>query len=484
MIRGSSTVIELQKSVALKLSEPVVDSDSPWTDDLLARRQIALRLTNLIAVQEPPLTVSIHGQWGTGKTFMLTRWQKDLEGRGFRAIYFNAWEDDFCDDPLLAILGQMSEYFKEGKLETLARRIMQTAIPLIRKNLSSVLSKSTGLTLEIEQGQQAERDLLQEYLDQRATKDKLREHLAEMSAAVFEEAKHPLVFIIDELDRCRPTFAIELLERVKHIFDVPNLVFVFGINRDEICKSLSSVYGDINTDVYLRRFFDFEFNLPEVDSRTFATHLINRLELSSVFQELAEAARDPVHSYDYDNYQRVIPSLWSALGLSLRDIDYGVRLLALLTRNLPLGTFTHPFLLAVLIAMKFKKPEFYRSLMTGNFRTSEIMDYIDQEARQDLVDEALSRYLDRSEGFLYCADNANRASQERGETALAELRQALRGSSEIAFTVISKRARSVDQRQFNRTEQAIYDGRDLFVDGRTIGYLATLIDTYQTELRR
>ena len=50
----------------------------------------------------------------------------------------------------------------------------------------------------------------------------------------------PLVFIIDELDRCRPTFAIELLERVKHIFDVPNIVFVFGINRSELVKALDS----------------------------------------------------------------------------------------------------------------------------------------------------------------------------------------------------------------------------------------------------
>ena len=56
---------------------------------------------------------------------------------------------------------------------------------------------------------------------------------------MFQEIdEQPLIFIIDELDRCRPTFAIELLERVKHIFDVPNMVFVLGINRDELCKSL------------------------------------------------------------------------------------------------------------------------------------------------------------------------------------------------------------------------------------------------------
>ena len=484
MVGEHNIVLDAQKSVTLKLSEPVVDSDNPWADDLLARRQIAVRLTNLIAAQEPPLTISIHGQWGTGKTFMLTRWQKDLENQDFSAVYFNAWEDDFCDDPLLAILGQMSEYFKEGELKTLAHRVIQTAIPLIQKNLLSVLSKSTGLTLEFEQGEQNERDLLKEYLDQRATKDELKEHLTEMSAAVFDATERPLVFIIDELDRCRPTFAIELLEKVKHIFDVPHMVFVLGLNRDELAKSFSSVYGDINTDVYLRRFFDFEFNLPEAESQGFAEHLMDKFELGQVFQRLSAAAHNSGHVYDYDNYRALFPRLWSALDLSLRDIDYGIRLLALLARNVRLGTFTHPFLLAVLIAMKFKKPEFYRSLVTGNFRTSEIMDYIDEESRRGLIDANLSRNLDRSEGFLYCADNANRASQERGETALAELRQVLDGSREVAFLVISRRAQNADQRQLNRIVQAIYDGSNLYIDGKVLGDLAALIDTYQTELRR
>ena len=103
-----------------------------------------------------------------------------------------------------------------------------------------MIEKKTGLVLDTSLGEQNGRDLLQDYLDQRETKDRLREELTRLSAAVAEETGRPLVFIIDELDRCRPTFAIELLERVKHIFDVPDLVFVFGVNRAEICKSLQS----------------------------------------------------------------------------------------------------------------------------------------------------------------------------------------------------------------------------------------------------
>ena len=406
-----------------------------------------------------------------------------LENQGFRAIYFNAWEDDFCEDPLLAILGQMYGYFKEGELKTFATRVFQTAVPLLQKNLLSVLSKSTGITLEIEQEQQADRDLLKEYLDQRATKDELKKQLAKMSASVFQETTHPLIFIVDELDRCRPTFAIDLLERVKHIFDSPNLVFVFGLNRNELCKSLSSVYGEIDTDVYLRRFFDIEFNLPGVDSQGFAEHLMTKFQLDQVFQGLSEATGNPVHSQDYAICRVVFPKLWSALGLTLRDIDYGIRLLALLARNLSFHTSIHPFLLAVLIAMKFKKPEFYRSLVGGDFRTSEIMDYMEEEVGQVSVDHHLSYCLDRTEGFLYCADNANHASRERGESALAELGQILDGSSEIDFLVISRRAQNADQRQLDQIRQAIVDGRDLCIDGRVLVRLAVLIDTYHTQLR-
>ena len=233
MTQESEAQTDPRDSLMLKLPEPEVSAEQPWTDDVLERAQIAERLTNLIRNQSEPFVISIHGYWGTGKTFMLKRWQRDLEIQGFRAIYFNAWEDDFCDDPLLAIIGQLDSHFKEGPLRTMADQIREKALPLVWRNALGILNKTTGLTLETGQTEQV--DLVAEYLKQRQTKDELRGTLAELSKSVAEETHHPLVFIIDELDRCRPTFAIELLERVKHIFDVSNMVFVLGINRDELC---------------------------------------------------------------------------------------------------------------------------------------------------------------------------------------------------------------------------------------------------------
>ena len=471
-------------ALRLKLTEPNVSAEQPWADDVLDRRELAERLTRLIQDQSVPFTISIHGQWGTGKTFLLKRWQKDLESQGFKAIYFNAWEDDFCDDPLLAILGQLADYFKEDRLKELARSAAKVALPLIRENALGVLKATIGITLKADIEKQNKGSFLDAYLEQKATRDKLKKHLTKLSSRVSENTGHSLVFIIDELDRCRPTFAVELLERVKHIFDVPNMVFVFRLNRDELCKSLQSIYGEIDAEVYLRRFFDMEFNLPEVNSQKFAEHLIESFQLEKVFQCLDKAAHSWIHLADYDNYRKVFPKLWSALGLSLRDIDYGIRLLALLARNVPLGTFTHPFLLAVLIAMKFKKSEFYHSLVTGGFRTSEIMDYIDDELRRDLMDEGLSRHLDRSEGFLYCADSENREDQPSGQAAMDELERMTEDVPSLDYFVVSQRAQNADPQQRSRIYQAISDGRSFSIDGKVFSNLASLIDTYQDQLRR
>ena len=477
MSEEAKSQVDPRDALRLKLPDLKVSSEDPWADDLLDRKHISSWLTKLIQNQSLPFVIGIHGKWGTGKTFMLKRWQTDLENQGFNAIYFNAWEDDFCDDPLLAIIGQLSSYFTEDRFKEGVQRVSSSALPLIRSNVSSVLTHFTGLTTDYEHDSPNKSDLIKQYLDQRRSKGLLKKELEKLSATVYTEINHPLIFIVDELDRCRPTFAIELLERVKHIFDVPKMVFAFGLNRNELCKSLASVYGDIDTDVYLRRFFDFEFNLPEVKSQRFAEHLINSYQLDRVAGRF-------IDTRDFANHRRVIPKLWSALGLSLRDIDYGVRLLALLVRNVPSGAFTHPYLLAVLIAMKFKKSALYDELVRGDVRTRDIMDYIDGELRQELVDEDLFRHLDRIEGFLYCADNASRVRPIAGEAALDELRHALHRSAEEGFQVISRRAQGANPSQLKRMEQAVRDGVHLGIDGRIFGELAVFIDTHQTQLRR
>ena len=95
MSEKNQVIPNAKDSLQLKVLEEEVSLEKPWDDDVLERAQIATKLTKIVRNESVPLTISINGYWGTGKTFLLKRWQKDLERQGFKAIYFNSWEDDF-----------------------------------------------------------------------------------------------------------------------------------------------------------------------------------------------------------------------------------------------------------------------------------------------------------------------------------------------------------------------------------------------------
>ena len=475
MTEETTASTDPRDALKLKLLEPNISPDEPWQDDVLDRAEMAAKLTKLIRDQRDPFVISIDGQWGTGKTFLLKRWQKDLEAEGFNAIYFNAWEDDFCDDPLLSIIGQLSEHCHEDKFKEIAKKAGQIAVQLILKNVKSVIASKTGLVLDLDLSEQEGRNLLQEYLDQRETKDRLKEQLSDLAIAVAKETQRPFVFIIDELDRCRPTFAIELLERVKHIFDVPNIVFIFGVNRDELCRSLQSVYGDIDADVYLRRFFDMEFRLPEADTKGFCTNIMSRFGLHKFFQT---QSRDPfaaTNGTDYENFSQALPMICSVLELSLRDVVYSISLVVLAIRNLSTDQTIYPWPLSVLIPLKINDPTLYRQFIQGECRANHIMDYIDGKLSHPIRDRQLEFELTAIEADLYLLETARMAGSE--ESTPWDQLELLAGSSDRKnHHLLSKRTQEADPDRASELLRSI-DGIRLDRTPRNaISELARLID--------
>ena len=360
---------------ALKIPEPKVDAKKPWGDDKLDRKEIADRLTTIVRGQEAPFVISVDGRWGTGKTFLLKRWQQDLENEGWQAIYYNAWEDDFAGDPLISVTGQLSEHLKKGSLWAKARKLGRLVAPFVQPVASTASIATTGVPVpNIRRSKQAPPNDLADYLEKRAAKDGLKKHLAELAAEVRADTDQPLLFIIDELDRCRPTFAIELLERVKHIFDVPNIVFVFGINRSELVKSLELVYGEIDAGTYLRRFFDMEFVLPEADPGAFCSYLASRFGLEEFFAKL----RPNPNYYLPAGGEALVPVVFGRMGLSLRDMDYCLRLLAVAARDEETGKRIFPDLFILLVATKIANPDLYRRFAEGDATAVDLIDNLNQ----------------------------------------------------------------------------------------------------------
>ena len=311
------------------------------------------------------MVVSLHGGWGTGKTFFLKRWSRDLENRGFRSIYFNAWEDDFHDDPLIAVLGRMQKELGEPSFRDDWQRIARVVGDVLVDSAIGLVEKQSGLRLgAIFRRRRSGR--LEAYARAQAAKEELRSGLESLSEKVWAETGHPLVFVIDELDRCRPSFAVQVLERVKHVFDVPKVVFVLGVNRDELCVVLKAVYGDIDADVYLRKFFDFEFQLSKVGEVDLVRSLMKRYGLVDYLAGVDGGERkfeDRLRGFPTVAL-RGFPELWTRFGLSLRDLEGCVRLLSLVVNEMAATFGSTSWLVGVMILLKFKDPTMYRRFWT------------------------------------------------------------------------------------------------------------------------
>ena len=83
---------------------------------------------------------------------------------------------------------------------------------------------------------------------------------------IIRDDEEKIIIFIDELDRCNPQYAVKLLERIKHYFNHPKVVFVISYNKAELQHSIKTLYGsEFSADKYLERFFDYEFGLSTID---------------------------------------------------------------------------------------------------------------------------------------------------------------------------------------------------------------------------
>ena len=271
----------------------VVNPASPFEGDALSREKACTDLTDFIVQAETPYVLAVDAPWGAGKTVFLQMLKAVCQQRKVPTVFFNAWEADFHNDALAAMIGEVGEQIQPQPKGELSEAVKQAGQKMLsRRGLWGMLKgalksagNAAGLTpiLEAMLESLREFDPAAEYRGYRGALKKFKESLEAYAA----QSGKPLVFFVDELDRCRPVFAVEVLEKIKHIFDVSGIFFVVAVNKGELAKTIQSVYGGIDANVYLRKFFDREhwlvsrsgFIASVLDNLGFAEHLVRRYQL-------------------------------------------------------------------------------------------------------------------------------------------------------------------------------------------------------------
>lgn len=277
--------------------------------------------------------IAIDSPWGTGKTRFAKMLRNYLENRtndtpveapidpsiGFLTVYYNAWDTDFSSDALEPIIYSLinspefeSELFEQQadkeieKFANTAKRVLK----VIGLSASHHFLGETATSV-IDECLKNEEGLKSEDFGFEKRRQVILEFRDTLTRVITKTQKEKLVVIIDELDRCRPTYAIQTLEIVKHLFSVKGLIFVFALDIKQLSSSVKTVYGnEMDAAGYLCRFFDYIGRIPAPDLRR-----IISLQLSKIDYYYEKP------SYFIDNNVEYIKRLAATFGFSLRDID-------------------------------------------------------------------------------------------------------------------------------------------------------------------
>ncbi|WP_195453812.1 KAP family P-loop NTPase fold protein [Alistipes communis] len=366
-----------------KHSDIEIPREDPFKNCKLNRQPNAIILTQIVQNYSESFVLSINGEWGTGKTTFMKMWAAYLKQQEITSIYFNAWENDFISDPMVALLGELRQLATIKTAETLksilknGSEICLKTIPALTKGivkhycgdeLAEVAKDALNAGAEI---------FKTEVIEYENKKNKLVTFKEELTSYIEESIPNkPLIFIIDELDRCRPDYAVEVLERIKHFFSIKGIVFVLSIDKEQLCNSIRGHYGSdrINAEEYLRRFIDVEYLLPKPDIDSYCKYLYEYFDFKDFF-ESDERYRNEL-SGNKDTFLRCSTEIIKAQNYSLRQIEKLFVHTRLVLCSCSSRHYVFPSLTFMLICIRTINPRYYQKIVNQQMTIEELVNFI------------------------------------------------------------------------------------------------------------
>ena len=379
--------------------EPAIEPTDGFTPDkdIFGYEAFGNNLANVVNSGHDGMVVLLDGPWGSGKSIFCKQWAGLLRSLDFPVIEFDAFKNDYQGDAFIALAGEIHDLGKKlpGDESTPNREFLECAkkagiamAPLmIRvaaraataglldtkdieaasagvKEAIAALSENATETLEI-----AISDRLSQRDEERQTLDEFRTSLSSLAKSISsDDNPRPLVVIIDELDRCKPSFALDILEQIKHLFSVDGVVFVLVGDFNQLQAVVTGAYGSgANFDgrAYLEKFYHLRAHLPlperESTAKRYVHHLWSSMEMS---------ATEPFDQNMRDGIVRIA----DATGLSLRNIERVMTHVALVYNATDSNTWHDPLIAVGLCVLRHLDPEKFELARQNRLTWSDVED--------------------------------------------------------------------------------------------------------------
>lgn len=350
--------------------------------NIIGRNTEIINFIRLLDSIKSNFSIAIDNDWGTGKTFFVKQAKMILDAYNEHsydyelsnleriknvidikninlhlAVYYNAWENDNQKSPLLSLI---YEIIKVAKIDTNKTDIFINKEKIIKDGLSAIVKHFSGIDIKelLKCVETEAKDIFKEIKGQKSIKEQVDNILNNL---LLEHGER-LVIFIDELDRCRPTFAVELLEQIKHYFDNDKITFVFSTNIKQLQYTIKKYYGEaFEAKRYLDKFFDLTISLNE----------INVIEYFNFVNENSRG----------DMYDYVCKEIAKEYNFTLRDVIKFIQINKICIENLrktkneylyfdeKIIRYVLTYVLPIMIGLKIKRYDQYEDFITGKDST-------------------------------------------------------------------------------------------------------------------
>lgn len=276
-----------------------------FKDDCLSIETDVKEFANLITQDKTARVYSISAKFGIGKSFFCDKLKRVLSANGVTNAIFNVWESDFYEDPIIPILSELNALYqhknKDRSLPTdivnhrSLWKILASALKINGKlvvpgfgEFGAEINGQNAVAECNRQDNEKTASIYDEYLAYKTALDNLRKALKDWT----RRKRKPVVLIIDELDRCRPDYAVKTLEVIKHFFNIDGLVFVLAIDEEQLENSVRCLFGTTDFDGYKRKFISNAFKMAEPDNMKFAEMLYDRSGIANVVEKFHATRHD------------------------------------------------------------------------------------------------------------------------------------------------------------------------------------------------
>lgn len=345
---------------------------SSKTEDLLDVEKYAQALSGFIKESETPITIGLQGEWGTGKTSLMALLLEDFQDNAIACSWVNTWEYSMfkgAHETTPGVLKGMLEKLQQN--EHIAKNTKETqskfnsGFRIVSGLINQVVSAQIGI--DVKSAIDLSKNQSEQY---RAEIADIKKLIIEIISDIVSDISNPykkIVFFVDDLDRIPPSDAVEILEALKNIFDIPNCVFVLAIDYDVVVKGLESKFGQKTeeNEREFRSFFDKIIQVPF--SMPTGAYLIDKF-----LDDKLKAIGNEISSEEIDKYVKVVK--WT-IGYNPRSLKRYLNSFSLIKHLMRLNedddaNNVDDLMLFILLGIQISYPKIFRMLTMKSDFTS------------------------------------------------------------------------------------------------------------------